>query len=933
MSGSGRRASDREDGGGGSGVRFYIWGQYKKDKPDAIAGNGGKDDRKGSHSVTSAGCFGFRHIGSIIIQHHLMIPLRLRISGFLSYRDPVELDFDSFDLACISGHNGAGKSSLLDAFTWVLFGEARGKSADIINLNSDVKAAEVALTFKYEGNVFRVQRTLPRNKSTLLEFQVLDEGEQKADLESGTWKPLTEKTTRDTQARIEQTLRLDYDTFINASFFLQGKADEFTQKKAGDRKAVLSSILGLEVWDEYKDRAADKRKIVEREVDEIDGRIAEIDSELAEEDARKARLAELETTLGQLSTSRAAQEAALANIRKNADLLNEQRKLTEALSTALERARIALLGLEKRLTEKESERTAYTDLVHRAREIESSYKAWQKTRKELESLDQIAMEFREHEKERTPLLEQIATEKARLEEERRSLLVEQAEIENQSASMGDLTAEVEKARTALQDAEIRIAERTELDSVRNDARERQAFLKAENDALKENMNSLKERMDSLDAADGATCPLCGQELTEKHRKATVKQLEAEGKQKGDKFRANKSEMDQLEKTLADCTARLAKLTGAENDRLKFSNTISQLTERIETLGVVAKEWEKSGKKRLAEVTKVLEKESFAADARKGLAKLDKELAKLGYDVATHEETRQQELELREVEEEYRKLESARELSKRIAKEIDELEEEIKKKQAEVSESEEAHRAAAQALAESESHHPNLDDVERDLFALREDENRIRDQVGAARQKVEVLATLRGRKADYAVQREELNQQIVRYKTLERAFGKDGVPALLIEQALPQIEQKANDLLDRLSDGQMSIRFVTQAEYKDKKRDDLRETLDIQISDSAGQRDYEMYSGGEAFRVNFAIRLALSEILSQRKGARLQTLVIDEGFGSQDAQGRQRLIEAINLIKQDFAKILVITHLDELKDAFPNRIEIEKTERGSAVKVV
>ncbi|HRQ25293.1 MAG TPA: SbcC/MukB-like Walker B domain-containing protein, partial [Anaerolineales bacterium] len=172
-----------------------------------------------------------------------------------------------------------------------------------------------------------------------------------------------------------------------------------------------------------------------------------------------------------------------------------------------------------------------------------------------------------------------------------------------------------------------------------------------------------------------------------------------------------------------------------------------------------------------------------------------------------------------------------------------------------------------------------------------------------------------------------------HKSLERAFGKDGVPALLIEQALPQIEQKANDLLDRLSDGQMSIRFVTQAEYKDKKRDDLKETLDIQISDSSGMRDYEMYSGGEAFRVNFAIRLALSEILAQRKGARLQTLVIDEGFGSQDAQGRQRLIEAINAVKNDFEKIFIITHLDELKDAFPNRIEIEKTERGSSVRVV
>jgi exonuclease SbcC len=74
------------------------------------------------------------------------------------------------------------------------------------------------------------------------------------------------------------------------------------------------------------------------------------------------------------------------------------------------------------------------------------------------------------------------------------------------------------------------------------------------------------------------------------------------------------------------------------------------------------------------------------------------------------------------------------------------------------------------------------------------------KLGGAEQKVDVLVTLRARKADYDRQREELNQNIARHKTLERAFGKDGVPALLIEQALPQIEQKANDLLDRLSDG-------------------------------------------------------------------------------------------------------------------------------------
>jgi exonuclease SbcC len=95
----------------------------------------------------------------------------------------------------------------------------------------------------------------------------------------------------------------------------------------------------------------------------------------------------------------------------------------------------------------------------------------------------------------------------------------------------------------------------------------------------------------------------------------------------------------------------------------------------------------------------------------------------------------------------------------------------------------------------------------------------------------------------------------------------------------------------------------------------------------------MFSGGEAFRVNFAIRLALSRVLAHRAGARLQTLVIDEGFGSQDADGRQRLVEAINMVSAEFKKILVITHLEELKDAFPARIEVSKATTGSRVEVM
>ena len=852
-----------------------------------------------------------------------MIPLHLRIAGFLSYRDPVELDFTSFDFACISGQNGAGKSSLLDSITWALFGEARGKSSEIINLHPEVKAAEVVLSFEHEGNTYRIQRTLPRNKSTVLEFQVRNhEG----------WRPLTEKTTRDTQARIEQTLHLDYDTFVNASFFLQGKADQFTQQNPGKRKDVLSNILGLEMWEQYKNRSAEIRKRIEREVDGIQARISEIDAELNEEKIRKARLAELESTLAQLTATRTAQESVLESIKMTVAALEEQRKLVGTLNASLERSRSHLSGLESRFAARQADRDSYVDLVNRAREIEAAHQEWQRLRKEHEKLDRVASEFHEYEKERSPLLEKIAVEKARLEQELEGLAEQKKVISEQSPAMSGLEAEIEKAQSLLAEAEEKSERRAGLENERNSARERQAELKAENEALKEDMNELKDRIDTLKFAEGAACPLCGQQLSEEHRESTLRQLEEEGKEKGDRYRSNLAESTELAGQITDLESQVAILASSENERIRYTSEVSQLKERVEIMQVAANEWKTSGKKRLKEVEEFLEKGKYAAEEQKQLARLDRELAKLGYDAALHDELREQENELRGVEEDFSNLKSAREVSKQIESEIANLESEMRNREAEIASLEADYQAAQVKLETAESESPNLDEAERELFRLRESENKVRSELGGAKQRVEVLSTQRARKAQFEKEREALQKRIVQHKTLERAFGKDGVPALLIEQALPQIEEKANELLDRLSGGQMAIRFVTQTEYKDKKREDLRETLDIQISDSAGIRAYEMYSGGEAFRVNFAVRLALSEILAQRKGARLQTLVIDEGFGSQDTLGRQRLVEAINLVKDDFAKILVITHLDELKDAFPTRIEVEKGDRGSIISV-
>jgi len=169
-----------------------------------------------------------------------------------------------------------------------------------------------------------------------------------------------------------------------------------------------------------------------------------------------------------------------------------------------------------------------------------------------------------------------------------------------------------------------------------------------------------------------------------------------------------------------------------------------------------------------------------------------------------------------------------------------------------------------------------------------------------------------------------------HRELTTAFGKDGIQALIIEQAIPEIEEEANRILSRLTGNRTQI---TLESLRDLKKGGTRETLDIRISDELGERSYEMYSGGEAFRVDFAIRIALSRLLARRAGTRLSTLFIDEGFGTQDAEGLDSLVEAIQTISEDFEKILVITHVQSLKQAFPVRIEVTKyPDSGSRFEV-
>jgi exonuclease SbcC len=853
-----------------------------------------------------------------------MIPIKLTITGFLSYQETAELDFTLFDLACISGPNGAGKSSLLDAFTWVLFGQARKRDESLINLRSN--AAEVVLVFEYEGNTYRVQRTLPKGKTTSLEFQILEP-------QDGNWKVLTGHTLRDTQAYIESTLRLDYETFVNASFFLQGKADQFTQQKPSDRKRILGNILGLEVWEIYRQRVNERRKGVESEITSLDGRTAEINAELSEEQARTERLTTLQADLKRLAKARKAQEQLLEHARKVDAILEEQRKLVNMLGRQLEAAQHRLSELESRLATRKQEREDYAHRAAHALEIEAAYANWLAQRAELERWDEVAARFREHEAKRQAPRMEIEAEKARLNQELEQLNLTEKMVQAQNVSRVELEAQIIYARKELEIVEQAISHRTELDVELQGARQKQADARAENPRLKAEMDQLKARIDQLSQTEGAACPLCGRSLETHDRLQLIDEIAIQGKEMGDRYRLNQAFLKEADQKVREIEAQITSLSRADSERLSLTQTIARLTEQIEAIQQKAEEWEQKGIPRMVEVQAILEAETYATEARQLLAHIDDELKTIGYDAAAHDASRKLETAARTAEGEYRALEAARAALQPLEREIIDIQNQLGTSTTEITHLQQEYDDSSAHLAAAEAEAPDLEAAERSYHELLEQENSQRLEVGAAQQKVMVLRDLKVRLKDLTVQREGLARLVGQYKQLDRAFGKDGVPALLIEQALPEIESRANNLLDRLSEGNMSVRFVTQAQFKDKKRDDLKETLDILISDGAGTRDYELYSGGEAFRVNFAIRLALSELLAKRAGARLQTLVVDEGFGSQDAMGRQHLIEAINMIKQDFAKVLVITHIDELKEAFPNRIEVEKTDHGSLVRVV
>lgn len=171
----------------------------------------------------------------------------------------------------------------------------------------------------------------------------------------------------------------------------------------------------------------------------------------------------------------------------------------------------------------------------------------------------------------------------------------------------------------------------------------------------------------------------------------------------------------------------------------------------------------------------------------------------------------------------------------------------------------------------------------------------------------------------------------RYEKIQKAWSKDGIQALIIDSTLPLIEDEVNKYLGIMSSNEISIKFETQKEAKNGNKN---ETLDIIVSDFSGTRPYELYSGGQKQRINLATRIGLSKFLSNRADVNMQFFFIDEGLGSLDDEGKNGFIDMINSISTLFEQIFVISHIDDIKEAFNTKILVTKSQdKGSKFSIL
>lgn len=860
-----------------------------------------------------------------------MIPVKLNLKNFLSYgKDVPPLDFTQFHVACLSGANGQGKSALLDALTWSVWGEGRKgsqeKKADNSLLRMGQEDMQVEFIFDLEGDRYRVIRSFfhaGKSSRAGLEFQVYDHKENK-------YVSLACPSTRETQERIIKTLRLDYQTFINSAFILQGRTDEFSKKTARERKEVLSEILGLSRYDELVDLAKSYLKEINNTIMAKDSRLEYIAQELAQIDFYKEKIKELSESHSRISQKIKEKEEQINKLKERVGFLQHKSEEFDELIGRIEQLGQEIVQGEKEIELKKEEIVSCEEIISQKETILTEFEDYQRFNAENSELTSKLQKIRKVEEDRLAIERRIESERSNLivdvrnkEDRHKDLQIKAEQKEKNKAKLSDLEKKMKDIKSLEKESEKIQEDINKINIELNDTKNQIVGLEKNNKNNEEKICLLRDNPEG-------ECPLCEAKLNADRKKKIEANLDKEIKLNLTEIEKLREEEELLKRKIIHPKNRWEEIKRSIEDKDVWQQQLSAVqleykdSEQAAKMIIILQE-------EIKKIEKIIEEKNYAIEEQKGLKELEEQIKNIGYDEERHHQLNRKIEELQNAPVERARLEEAEKKIDILKRALAERQENYRQKDSDFKKLEKKTEEIKIELKELPSLKERLIQEEQLLKSDLTIKEEILEERGGYQSKFEQCLKLEKEKKEMEEELEKSRREKDIYEKLILAFGKNGIQALIIENALPEIEEEANNLLAKLTSNGTHITIES---LRDLKSGRLKETLEIKISDELGIRDYELYSGGEAFRIDFSLRIALSKLLARRAGTRLRTLVIDEGFGTQDEEGLDNIVEAIQSISDDFDKILVITHLESLKNAFPVKIEVTKLpEIGSQFKII
>ncbi|SHK20491.1 AAA family ATPase [Thermocrinis minervae] len=940
-----------------------------------------------------------------------MRPLRLTLEGFTTYKKKQTIDFSNLEFFLIQGKTGAGKTSLLDAMCYALFGRVPRYSQqlpheEVLSKGSD--KVYVEFKFSVKGKEYEVVRYYSR---------ITGRGEVRF-YEQG--KPLNLKA-KQVEERISQILGMGYDVFTKVLVLPQGQFDRFLKpQKQTERRDILNRLIGYEeVLKKLSDRVSQEYHKLEQEIEYMERELEELKSytvDLYEE--KKGRLEETVEAIRQMDIQlRDIQEklSHLEEIKRKLDELNDLRSKfsllesrkdeVESLKERIERVEKAkeyespikqfkwlsskledLNRQEKELSIKvEKLRSLLEEEVKAFQRYEEEYVKLKEYRKVYDELLQKKEKWERHTKIRNELstlqleIHQLKQEILKLEEQ---ISQHASQLDAKKQKIEDLNQSIQEEAELLTEYRLLTSTKTKLENLRKQKEELVRQIDKLQQELSGKEKSLIERiLESLRESYRSTgrCLVCGRvedghtNLEDTHVVQVDTKLVMkvdEDRNKLEKLKASLERLQEEEKgLLKDLPIDVDKL---EEHYQKIVQRLSKIKEDKQTLKTLTEEYEILSHLK-AQLEKTLEAKRTALHEKLSrMQALQEEIKQLEDTLGNLTKT-----SLNQIEEEinnlkelidtisnnyHEHLEKKNRLESDLKATISRLEEILKSKtsleEQKLELSPIIYRARTEFgsleavedfLKEKEklevwkkqvedyiTEYRTLEEKIKELSELtysfdHELYNSIKEEYERLSQKHKELVEEKGRLEE---QLNNISEKIKRRSELEGKYEK--IRRRYELYRLLREDMKSNKFQDFVSK-HMLRSVIDRANYYLEKfspyefRINNKEELVIYDKTVGAERSVYSLSGGETFLASISLAFGLADVVSDNSP--LESMFIDEGFGSLDSETRDNLDDFFELIKQNSNRVVgIISHLEDLAEKFSQRIVVKKHGDYSTVEV-